>query len=137
MITGQTPRSARYWRRKQREENAATFDPAAKRYMVYRLLDLDGVPVYIGRSCNVAGRIRSHYSAAGALGDPDDGRPTWIYDVRSVSMRGPFTWKEAVRIEREEIEHFQPRGNIHLTKAHGFRPLAEGGGRYFTRPRAG
>lgn len=98
-------------------------DRSAKRYFVYRLLDAEGSPVYIGRSCNVAARIRAHHSdAVHPYAEANVGaRKSWIFDVRAVDMVGPFTWDEAVRIERDQIERQQPRGNRDLT-ARDHRP---------------
>ena len=80
-----------------------------RQYFVYRLHDAAGNVVYVGRSCDVAGRIRRHH----AVGKP------WIFDVRSVTMLGPFTWDEVVVEERQEIERLEPRGNIALTPRDG------------------
>lgn len=78
------------------------------RYFVYRLHDEAGRILYIGRSCNVAGRIKSHAS--------DLKRKPWMRDARRVSMVGPFVWLAAVAAEREEIETHQPVGNIAHTE---------------------
>jgi GIY-YIG catalytic domain len=109
-------------------------DHTVERYMVYRLHDAAGTPVYIGRSCNVPGRIRAHYANAQSSNPEIRERAAWIFDVRRVSMVGPFTWKEAVRVERAEIEAHRPRGNRALTRAHGWRPKSEGGGRLLPLP---
>jgi predicted GIY-YIG superfamily endonuclease len=74
-------------------------DPTARRYFVYTLSDAAGAPVYIGRSCNVAGRLRAHRST------------DWISDVRDVSMVGPFTWDEACAEEFRQIRAKLPREN--------------------------
>lgn len=103
-------------------------DREAVRYFVYRLHDADGVIVYVGRSCDVPSRIRAHYSTIDHRGVPDDRKATWLLDCRGVSMLGPFTWNDACKTERAEIELHQPRGNRMHTKAHGYRPLSEGGG---------
>lgn len=78
-------------------------DREAVRYFVYTLTDEHDRPVYVGRSCDVPARIKAHA-----------GRP-WLDEVRSVSLTGPFTWDEAVRVERDTIEREQPRGNVALT----------------------
>lgn len=105
------------------------------RYFIYTLLDANGEAVYVGRSCNVAARIKAHH---GNIGHPFYVRtkrePLWLLEVRSLTLLGPFTWDEACRVERREIERHQPRGNRMYTKAHGYRPLAEGGGRYIGAP---
>lgn len=114
---GLTPRSAAYLRGPGRPD----IDRAAKRYFVYFLRDVTGTPVYIGRSCNVAARIRSHHSTLSHRGIREDLRATWVLEVRAVSMIGPFTWDEAVAEERRQIELNQPRGNRQLT-ARDHRP---------------
>ncbi len=103
-MNGLTRRSASHRRR-------VDIDRTAVRYFVYTLADADGKPVYIGRSCNVAARIKAHAS----------GGAEWVTGVRSVSMIGPFTWDDAVREERAAIERSQPRANKALT-ARDHRP---------------
>lgn len=102
-----------------------TVDRTAVRHFVYRLHDAAGAPVYIGRSVDVAARIRAHHDAGKA----------WLLDVRSVSMIGPMTWDEAVATERQEIAAFQPRGNIALT-ARDHRPMVAMRSAANARPRA-
>lgn len=109
MIPGQTPRSVR------RFSPRPDLDRTARRYFVYTLSDACGVPVYIGRSCNVAARLRGHHSNATHSDELTRARTAWLFDVRSVSMVGPFTWDEAVAEERRQIEVEQPRGNTSLT----------------------
>lgn len=111
MSTGQTPLARARWRRPIRPG----IDKDTARYFVYFLRDADGVPVYIGRSCDVAARIRAHHANIDHPGIPEDRRTTWLLDCRSVSMLGPFTWDEAVARERAEIERHQPRANRDLT----------------------
>jgi len=107
---------------RRRRTPRAELDPAAARYFVYSLLDAEGAPVYIGRSCNVANRIRAHYSDATHPNDPNAAvKAEWLRDVRSLSMVGPFTWGGAVAEERRQIERSQPRGNRDLT-ARDHRP---------------
>lgn len=96
-------------------------DKSAVRYFVYTLTDEGGTPVYIGRSCNVAARLRAHHSNATHPHSPTRARAAWLFDVRGVSMVGPFTWDGAVAEERRQIERSQPRGNISLT-ARDHRP---------------
>lgn len=106
--------SARERVRKSREEMSElhrkpeepTIDREAVRYFVYRLHDASGAVIYVGRSCDVARRIRAHASYPVR---------SWITDARDVSMFGPMTWDEAVRAERAEIGRLQPRGNEALT----------------------
>jgi hypothetical protein len=89
-------------------------DYEARKYFVYTLSDADGVPVYVGRSNNVAARIRAHFSAAicSPRGDEDTAfMASWVRDVRSVSMVGPFVWDEVVAEERRQIKAKMPRGN--------------------------
>lgn len=114
MTGGLTPRSVRHTERRD-------LDRTVVRYFVYRLHDTDGVPVYVGRSCDVANRIRSHHSDASSAYPEARRKAEWLFDVRSVSMFGPFTWDQAVREERAEIERLQPRGNRGLT-ARDHRP---------------
>lgn len=96
-------------------------DPRA-RYFVYFLRDVQGEALYVGRSCNVAGRIRAHYSDATHQFDAvKASKALWFVDVRSVDMVGPFLWTEAVAVEREHIERLQPVGNIALTRRAGRR----------------
>lgn len=91
-------------------------DRAAIRYFVYFLRDASGAALYIGRSCNVAQRIRAHVSDATHPFDPAKAaKAEWLREVRSVDMVGPFTWRESIDRERAEIEKHQPRGNIALT----------------------
>lgn len=120
MIPGQTARSRAYRRRKVRRPD---IDPQAVRYMVYRLHDEAGEIVYVGRSCDVTQRLRAHHAEASGNPDPRRNRKaSWFFRVRRVSMRGPYTWDEACRVEREEIEAHQPVGNIALT-ARDHRPF--------------
>lgn len=87
-------------------------DRTAVRHFVYRLHSADGGVVYVGRSCDVAKRIRAHKYA----------EKEWLTDVRSVTMFGPMSWDEAVAAERREIARLQPPGNIALT-ARDHRPF--------------
>lgn len=104
-------------RTRRKRTHQRPFDPNEKRYFVYRLHDELGQVLYVGRSCNVANRIRAHYSDAQRQFSEDSARKAlWFSDVRSVSMFGPFTWDEAVAAERREIETCQPTGNRMFTK---------------------
>jgi excinuclease UvrABC nuclease subunit len=85
-------------------------------HFVYTLSDSEGRPVYVGRSCKVRDRIRTH--ASEAKWKPEK---AWVYDVRTVSMAGPYTRKVAIKIERDTIERLQPRGNRAMT-ARDHRP---------------
>lgn len=128
-MNGQTPRSVRASQTPRRD-----IDREASRYFIYRVLDAAGEPIYIGRSCDVRARLRSHYSEATHPHSPAAREAkSWIFDARSLSMLGPFTWGQACGVERAEIEQHQPRGNRMHTKAHGYYPLAEGGGQTFGR----
>ena len=99
-------------------------DPDALRYFVYRLHDGSGQVLYVGRSCNVAARIRAHHSDATHQFSEEAARKAlWFADVRSVTMVGPFTWDGAVVRERDEIERLQPTGNRDFT-ARDHRPRA-------------
>lgn len=102
-----------WWARRQRNDARRL----ETRYFVYRLHDADGVVLYVGRSCNVAGRIRSHNSDATHQFSPDSARKAlWFVDCRSVSMFGPFDWDGAVEAERLEIMRLAPVGNIQHTE---------------------
>lgn len=100
-------------RRRRRSKADSPHYLAGRRFMVYRLLDATGTPLYVGRSCDVRKRIKAHHAEASAPDVAHDRyrKRDWFFDVRDVSMRGPFTWEEAVRVEREEIERHQPLGN--------------------------
>lgn len=111
MSTGQTVRSMRRWKRMRPD-----IDREAKRYFVYRLNGADGSPVYIGRSCNVAARLRAHYGNATHPVEATAKKAAWLFDARSVSMTGPYTWDQAVREERRQIEAHEPPGNVALTR---------------------
>lgn len=102
-MNGLTPRSASH-------PGRPDLDRTAVRYFVYTLTDAEGRPVYVGRSCNVRNRIAAHASEAAHRPEK-----VWVYDVRSVSLAGPFTWNRAVAEERATIERLQPRANIDLT----------------------
>jgi predicted GIY-YIG superfamily endonuclease len=89
-------------------------DYEAKRYFVYTLSDAAGAPLYVGRSCDVASRIKAHFSDATAspYGPRDSAfKASWVYDIRSVTMDGPFNWDGAVAEERRQIKSKLPRGN--------------------------
>lgn len=86
-------------------------DHEARRYFVYTLSADDGEPLYVGRSCNVAERLRAHISDATSTWAPNAFKATWVPDVRHVTMDGPFTWKQACREEYRQIQEKQPRGN--------------------------
>jgi len=98
---------------RRRRQGRPDLDREAKRYFVYRLHDEHGLVLYVGRSCNVAARIRAHKSDAGR----HDGalKALWFVDVRRVSMFGPLKWDESVVAERREIESLQPTGNRTFT----------------------
>lgn len=102
--------------RSRRRRPRPPIDREALRYFVYRLHDAEGRVLYVGRSSNPAGRIREHHREATADYLPTAARKAlWFVDVRSVSMTGPYTWDGAIVRERDEIERFQPSGNIDLT----------------------
>lgn len=100
-------------------------DRSTVRHFVYFLLDGDGVPVYIGRSCNVRARIQTHARNSTQPVNPEQNAAEWFHEVRDVTMVGPFAWDDVVRREREEIERHQPRGNRSLT-ARDHRPFVAG-----------
>ena len=120
-------RQRRPWRRER-----PPIDAKAVRYFVYRLHDAAGAVLYVGRSCNVKARIRAHLSDAQSSMPEFNHKREWVYNVRRVSMVGPFTWDDACRVERAEIEAHQPRGNRMHTLAHGYLPLSQGGGRIYS-----
>lgn len=110
--------------RRRQKVRRPDLDRSAVRYMVYRLHDGDGRVLYVGRSCNVAQRIKAHVADA-VRGYATDGlKARWMPSVRRVSMVGPFTWDEACRVERDEIEAHQPLGNRMFTEAFGWRKRA-------------
>jgi predicted GIY-YIG superfamily endonuclease len=89
-------------------------DYEAKRYFVYTLADEAGAPLYVGRSCDVASRIKAHIAdAAHSPYGPRDSafKASWVFDIRSVTMNGPYTWDGAVAEERRQIKSKLPRGN--------------------------
>lgn len=104
------------WVNGQRRIYSSSTDLETPRYFVYRLHDAAGRILYIGRSCNVAGRIKSH---------AEDARKPWMKDARRVSMVGPFNWQGAVDTERDEIETHQPVGNIAHTERDHRRAVAD------------
>lgn len=118
------------WKQRVGFKGRPEIDREAVRYFIYRLHDAEGQVLYVGRSCNVTQRLRSHYSDTQHPMPELNRKAEWFFRSRSVSMVGPFTWGEACRVERAEIEAHQPVGNRQFTKAHGYRPLAEGGGQY-------
>jgi len=84
-------------------------------FFVYYLHGDDGDTLYVGRSGNVARRIRQHHFQAVTGGPLYWRKGTWLFAVRSVSMIGPFTWDWAIATERSEITRLQPVGNIRHT----------------------
>ena len=89
-------------------------DRVSSKYFVYTLSDAEGAPIYVGRSCNVAARIKAHIDDArhSPYGPRDAAfKASWVRDIRTVSMDGPFTWDEAVAEERRQIKSKLPRGN--------------------------
>lgn len=87
-----------------------------RRFFVYFLSDEAGEVLYIGRSVNVANRLRGHLSDASNPDTKEAPRKAmWFADVRKVDVIGPFDWAEAVAQERQIIEDRQPFGNIALT----------------------
>lgn len=128
MSNGLTRRSRTWGARRE-------LDREAKRNFVYFLLDAHGAPLYIGRSSNVRSRIRKHYGEASAEVETHDiyRKRDWFFQVRSVSLLGPFNWDEAIKRERAEIERHQPIGNVGLTArdhrpAVAYRSAARAGG---------
>lgn len=95
----------------------APIDRVAQRYFLYVLSDAKGEVLYVGRSADVAARLRNHYYEAS---NPDTTqslpKALWLMDVRRVDMAGPFTWDEAVTRERHLIEQEQPPGNVVHTR---------------------
>lgn len=86
---------------------------------VYYLLGADHKPRYVGRSSDVARRIREHsYHASHPENPIHTHKSTWFFDVRSVSMVGPLPYARAVALERQQIEVINPRGNIVHTRRH-------------------
>lgn len=83
-------------------------DKEARLWFIYSLDDAAGVPIYVGRSVNVAARIRGHDYEARTVAPY---KAEWLPDVRGVSMTGPYTYDQAVREERRQIKTLGPRGN--------------------------
>lgn len=98
--------------RSRRWSPRADLDRNAVRHFIYRLHDANGVVLYVGRSCNVAQRIRGHVSEACHESPKAIRKALWLGDVRGVTMFGPFSWDDAVREERAEIERLTPYGNL-------------------------
>lgn len=105
------PPSGRRERRLAREARRSDWDPAARRYFVYRLLDADGDCLYIGRSCAPLNRLRDHH-ASGA---------EWPTRVVQVDAVGPFTWNEVVKREYEAIVDERPPHNVMGVTRGGWR----------------
>lgn len=90
-------------------------DKTTPKYFVYFLLDAQDAPVYIGRSVNPKSRYRAHELNQG---NPNGGfydTASWFPFVDHMDVIGPFTWDEAVAVEREEIGKHQPPANRDLT----------------------
>lgn len=81
-------------------------------HYVYTLLDGEGVPIYVGRTANVATRIRGHYSEARGNSTPGQRKAEWFFRTRSLLITGPYTYDMSYRIECGRIEHLKPIGNI-------------------------
>lgn len=88
-------------RPRRRKIHRPAIDPAARRYFIYYLYAADGICLYVGRSCEVSARLRSHLDTK-----------AWFTDVRRVSLEGPFTWDEAVKVESTAIKRDRPVHNI-------------------------
>lgn len=102
--------------RRQRRRNPETLDAMTSdrisQYFVYRCYDAAGVCLYIGRSNDPVRRLRDHHGTVSQV---------WPRQVVQVDVAGPFTWPEAVRLERQAIEAAQPVHNIIFTAAAGWR----------------
>lgn len=96
-------------------------DPTAKKYVVYRAHDEAGNILYIGVTSDIVRRLKGHYYTL-TRDLPEKRQSWWLLDARRVSMVGPYTWREALRVERAEIEHHQPPHNRAFTKKHGWQP---------------
>lgn len=122
-MNGQTRRSRLYHdhpeRIAQRERKYG--DKTTAKYYIYFLNDVDGNPIYIGRSVDPASRLRTHRNNQGnPNGGPLD-TSSWFPLVDHMETIGPFPWDEAVAVEREEIGKHQPLANRDLT-ARDHRP---------------
>lgn len=82
------------------------------RYCVYRLHDERGETLYIGMTGDLRLRIQKHEREAAKKAT----KAAWFYRTRSVTLAGPFTWRDATAREREEIRIVQPVGNIAHTE---------------------
>jgi predicted GIY-YIG superfamily endonuclease len=78
------------------------------RYFIYWLYDADGQVVYIGRSCDPISRLRAHHTTGAE----------WAPRVVQIEWRGPFTWPEACKRERDAIDRAQPPGNRMYVRTH-------------------
>lgn len=89
------------------------FDPDAKRYYVYRLIDAEGQVLYIGRSCDPLGRLKAHHAARGI---------DWPSRVVQIEGDGPYTWAEVVKAERDAIMAERPPHNKEFVLTKTYRP---------------
>lgn len=96
--------------------NPPAIDADRPRFFVYYLNDADGNTLYVGRSSDVARRLKAHHYHAQGGGPVHWRKADWFFDVRDVSMVGPFGWQLACATERSEIRRLQPRGNVKHTR---------------------
>lgn len=93
-------------RRYVRQSPPRTYDPGELRYFVYRLSDAEGRALYVGRSDNPEGRLRTHRAST-----------DWAKAVVLLETWGPYTWADVVTKERERIEAEQPLHNrMHVAR---------------------
>jgi len=83
----------------------------SNRVFMYTLFDGDGDVLYVGRSSNVANRLRQHDKEC----QVNPVKAAWFYRTRSLSLSGPYTPDLSIRVERRRIEELQPAGNIRHT----------------------
>lgn len=99
-----------YW---GKGKHTKEFDPEAKRYYVYRLIDADGGVLYIGRSCDPLGRLKSHHATRGI---------DWPSRVVQIEGVGPYNWAEVIRAERDAIMAERPPFNKDFVVRKTHRP---------------
>jgi excinuclease UvrABC nuclease subunit len=83
----------------------------SNRVFMYTLYDGDGDVLYVGRSSNVANRLRQHHKES--LVRPE--KAEWFFRTRGIKLSGPYTHDLSLRVERRRIESLLPPGNIAYT----------------------
>lgn len=86
-------------------DQARIHDESRAEHYVYQLIGHDGELLYIGCSMNLRLRMIDHRR------DCQKG-----HLIAAVETAGPYSFKEARRLEREQIEAEQPPFNIEWTR---------------------